>query len=71
MVKATPKQAAITRETRTSALASSRRPPPSAREIADAMPLPIPPPDMVCITISTGNTRLTAASASTPSQPTK
>src|ERR1051326_1189668 len=52
---------------RTRASASARRPPPSARAIADEIPPPIAPADIICISISTGNTSVTPASASVPS----
>jgi hypothetical protein len=35
------------------------------------MPPPIAPADIICISITTGNTSATPASASVPSQPTK
>ncbi len=54
-----------------SASASARRPPPSARATAAAMPPPIAPADIICISMTTGNTSATPAKASVPSQPTK
>ena len=55
----------------TSASASSRRPAPSARAIADEIPPPIAPADIICMSMSTGNTSATPARASVPSLPTK
>src|SRR5215468_6818664 len=55
----------------TSRLASARRPAPRARAMADATPPPMPPADIVCISMTSGNTRDTPASAWDPSQPTK
>src|SRR5262245_11480820 len=55
----------------TSASASFRRPAPRARATAEATPPPIPPADMVIISITRGKTSETPASASPPSQPTK
>src|SRR6185295_1277292 len=43
---------------------------PTARATAAATPPPMPPADMVCISMISGNTRATPASASAPSQPT-
>ena len=54
-----------------SASASARRPPPSARAIADEMPPPMAPADIICISMSSGNTSATPASGSVPSLPTK
>ena len=51
----------------TSASASSRRPAPSARAIADEMPPPIAPADIICISMKPGNTSAMPASASVPS----
>src|SRR5450432_2506329 len=51
--------------------ASSRRPPPSARAIDDEMPPPIAPAEIICISITPGNTIDMPASASVPSLPTK
>src|SRR5438552_11727170 len=66
-MKRSPKPMATASAWRTSASASARRPPPSARAIADEIPPPIAPADIICISISTGNTRVTPASASVPS----
>src|SRR5437762_568356 len=55
----------------TSAWASGRRPAPSARAMADEIPPPIAPADIICISISTGKTSATPASASVPSLATK
>ena len=62
---------AITSAWSTSALASRWRPAPSARATAALTPPPIPPADMVCISMISGKTRDTPASASAPSQPEK
>src|SRR6266508_2842972 len=51
----------------TNASASSRRPPPSARAIADEMPPPIAPAEIICISITPGNASAMPASASVPS----
>src|SRR5688572_32885389 len=48
------------------ALASARRPPPSARATADETPPPNPPFDIVTISIQTGRTSETPARASEP-----
>src|SRR5260221_155315 len=47
----------------TSASASARRPAPRARATAEATPPPIPPADIVCISMTSGNTIQTPASA--------
>jgi hypothetical protein len=39
--------------------------------MADEMPPPIAPADIICMSISAGNTSATPASASVPSLPTK
>jgi hypothetical protein len=39
--------------------------------MADDIPPPIAPADIICISISAGKTRATPASASVPSLPTK
>jgi hypothetical protein len=54
----------------TSRLASSRRPDPSARATAEATPPPMPPADIVCMSMTSGKVTETPASASAPSQPT-
>src|SRR5437660_818674 len=54
-----------------SASASVRRPAPRARATADEIPPPMAPPDIICISIRTGKTRVTPANASVPSLPTK
>ena len=53
------------------ASASSRRPAPSARAIAEDTPPPIAPADIICISMTPGNTSATPASASVPSLPMK
>ena len=50
----------------TSASASSRRPPPSARATADEMPPPIAPAESICIIMKPGKTSAMPASASVP-----
>ena len=55
----------------TSPFASARRPPPSARATAEATPPPIPPADIVCMSMMIGNTSETPASASGPRCPTQ
>jgi len=52
------------------ASASSWRPAPKARATEDAMPPPMPPADIVCISITRGKTSAAPAKASTPSRPT-
>ena len=54
----------------TSASASSRLPPPSARATADEMPPPIAPADSICIIMNPGKTSAMPASASSPSRDT-
>ena len=54
----------------TSASASSRRPAPSARAIADEMPPPMAPAEIICISITPGKTSAMPASASVPSRDT-
>ena len=51
----------------TSASAWSRRPAPSARAIADEMPPPMAPAEIICISMTPGNTSAMPASASVPS----
>ena len=70
-MKASPKPRAMSTACSTSALASSRRRAPSARAMAEAMPPPMAPEDIICISITTGNTSATPASASVPSWPMK
>src|SRR5678816_1457989 len=60
----------MTRACTTRASASARRPAPRFRATAAATPPPMPPADMVCISITRGNTSETPARASDPSQPT-
>jgi len=45
--------------------------PERARATADDMPPPIAPADIICISMTSGKTSATPASASVPSQPTK
>ncbi len=54
-----------------SASDSSRRPAPRARAIADEMPPPMAPAEIICISITAGNTSAMPASASVPSRATK
>src|SRR5262245_25081783 len=61
----------MTMEWATSALASARRPAPRARAIAEDTPPPMPPADIICMSIATGKTSATPASASVPRKPTK
>ena len=70
-VKNAAKQVAMTSACRMVASASSRRPAPSARAIADDTPPPIAPDDIICISMTPGNTSETPASASVPSLPMK
>ena len=70
-VKNAAKQVAMTSACRMVASASSRRPEPSARAIADDTPPPIAPADIICISMTPGNTCATPASASVPSLPMK
>ncbi len=51
-------------------LASARRPAPIARATAEATPPPMPPADIVCMSMTSGKVTETPASASAPSQPT-
>jgi hypothetical protein len=55
----------------TSASASARRRAPSARAIDEAMPPPMAPLEVICISMTMGNTSAMPASASVPSLPTK
>src|SRR5438445_2565036 len=70
-MKRSPKPTAMASAWTTSASASARRPAPSARAIADEIPPPMAPADIICISMSTGKTSATPASASVPSLPTK
>src|SRR5262245_48706455 len=70
VVNTAPITTAMTHACHASASASGRRPAPSARATAEATPPPMPPADMVCMSMISGNTRATPASASAPSQPT-
>ncbi len=69
-VNRAPNSTAITSAWTTSALASSLRREPSARAIAEAMPPPMAPADIICMSITAGNTSAMPASASVPSLPT-
>src|SRR6266404_5184586 len=70
-MKASPNARAMMTACNTNALASARREPPSARAIADEMPPPMAPADIICISIRTGKTRATPARESVPSLPMK
>ena len=52
-----------------SVAARSRLPAPSARLIADETPPPIAPADIICVSITKGNTSAMPASGSVPSRP--
>jgi len=54
IVKVSPNASAMTNACSASALASSRRPAPSARAIAEEMPPPMAPADIICINIKIG-----------------
>ena len=69
--KSAPIPAAMTSECTASASATSRRPAPRARAMAEATPPPMPPADMVCMSMIRGKTIETPASASVPSPLTK
>src|SRR5207248_5906687 len=66
-----PRPSAITIAWATSASAWARRPAPSARATAEATPPPIPPADIVCISMTSGNVTEIPARASGPRRPTK
>ena len=70
-MKAMPKPSAITSACSARASASARRPPPSARAMEEAMPPPMAPADIICMSITSGKTSATPASASVPSLPMK
>src|SRR6267143_3588430 len=70
-MKRSPKPTAMASAWTTSASASVRRPAPSARAIADEIPPPMAPADIICISISGGKTSDTPARASVPSRATK
>src|SRR2546428_4093007 len=53
-VKAPPNPSAMTSACTTSASASRLRPPPSARAMAEATPPPMPPADIVCLSMISG-----------------
>jgi hypothetical protein len=69
-VNAAPIAIAMTSACQTRASAAAGRRAPSARATAAATPPPIPPADMVCMSITSGKTSETPASASAPSRPT-
>jgi hypothetical protein len=66
-MKTPPKATEMAKAWSTNASAAARRPAPRARAIADEMPPPMAPADIICISISTGKTTATPASASVPS----
>ena len=70
-VKLAPRPSAISTACQASASASAWRWPPSALAIAEEMPPPMAPADIICISITIGNTSVTPASASVPRRPTK
>src|SRR3989442_636330 len=53
-LKAAAKASAMRSPCSASASASRRRPPPRARAIAEAIPTPMPPADIVCISMTSG-----------------
>ena len=65
-MKITPQATAMIIAWKSSASASARRPAPIARAIAEATPPPTPPFDIICISMRTGKTNATPASASVP-----
>ena len=69
-VKAMPKPSAMATACHTRASASSLRPAPRARATAEAMPPPMAPAEVICISITIGNTSAMPARASVPSLPT-
>ena len=52
-----------------SVAARSRFPAPSARLMADETPPPIAPADIICVSMTNGNTSAIPASGSVPSRP--
>jgi len=70
-VNVRPKPSAMTSACVTSAFASSGLRAPRARAMDEAMPPPMAPAEVICISITTGNTSAIAARASPPSLPTK
>jgi hypothetical protein len=78
MLRPKPSNVAVNSAARTQAIsidccarcpASSDRPAPSARATAAVTAPPMPPPDICIISIDSGNTSATPASASAPSRP--
>ena len=69
--KVMPSAAAMISACMTRALASAARCAPMARAMAEEIPPPIAPADIICISINAGNTRATPACASVPSFPTQ
>ena len=70
-MKASPNTRAMMTACNANALASARREPPSARAMADEIPPPMAPADIICISITTGKTSATPARDSVPSLPMK
>ena len=70
-VNTPPRTSAMTIAWATSASAWARRPAPSARATAEATPPPMPPADIVCISMTSGNVTEIPARASGPRRPTK
>jgi len=66
-----PKTTARTNAFSASASASATLPAPIARAIDDATPPPMPPFDIICISMNIGNTKLIPARASVPRKLTK
>jgi hypothetical protein len=66
-MKPSPKATEMASAWSTSASASARRPAPRARAIADEMPPPMAPADIICMSITMGKTSATPARASVPS----
>ena len=68
-VKNNPAQVPIMAACSASVAARSRLPAPSARLMADDTPPPIAPADIICVSITNGNTSAIPASGSVPSRP--
>ena len=68
-VKKIPAQAPIIAACSASVAARSRLPAPIARLIAEDTPPPIAPADIICVSITNGNTSAMPASGSVPSRP--
>ena len=68
-VKKIPAQAPIIAACSASVAARSRSPAPIARLMAEETPPPIAPADIICVSMTKGNTSAIPASASVPSRP--